>query len=59
MFWCKFHKQILFEHFTNREVYEDIGRAVDYQEEVTDKNKKFKPENDYAGLAEVSLHDER
>ena len=48
----------MFEHFTNREVYEDIGRAVDYQEEVADKNKKFKPENDSAGLAEVSLQDE-
>ena len=53
------NKQILFEDFANREVYENIGRAVDYEEKVTDKNKKFKPENDSAGLAEVSIHNER
>ena len=49
----------MFEDFTNREVYENIGRAVDYKENVTDKNKKFKPENDSDGLAEVSIHNER
>ena len=49
----------MLEDFANREVYKNIGRAVDYKEKVTDKNKKFKPENDSDGLAEVSLHNER
>ena len=56
MTW-KPQKQPLFKDIANGEIYENVDGAVDNQTEVTNDEKKRKPESKTATLTVVKFHD--
>ena len=46
----------MLESFTDEEIDEDIGRAIDDQKEVVDDEQKLKHECSPAAVTEIRLH---